>query len=176
MNYSWEAAMKMKRCIILAVLLFFGCDKQKIAQMTPQEQESAKAEIREAVNIIFQNLEKMDVDALFQSYSDSSKFILFTTDASMVDFEGAKNHHRSWFKYLSSLNVTTVKDEFRFLPGNIVICAWLGNFKMTLKSGEQLKVDKFGVTFIFRKINNIWKVIYQHASSSPPVQVKPKKY
>jgi len=44
---------------------------------------------------------------------------------------------------------------------------------MTLKTGEQLKIDMFGVTFVFSKIDNHWKVIYQHSSSLPPAPQKP---
>ena len=137
--------------------------------MAPQEQAPVKTEVKEAVKVIFQSLEKMDVEALFRSYSNSSDFIFFTTDGSMADYQEAKNHHAAWFKSLSSLKVTTIRDDFRFLPGNIVICGWLGKFEMTLGSGEQLKINKFGITFIFRKTDNHWKVIYQHSSALPPV-------
>jgi hypothetical protein len=43
---------------------------------------------------------------------------------------------------------------------------------MTMKTGEKLKIDKFGITFIFTRIDNQWKVIYQHSSALPPVQEK----
>ena len=166
--------MKTNLLITLALFLFFGFAKPEPAQMTPQKQDTAKKEAREVVNVIFQSLEKMDVEALFQSYVNSPDFILFTTDGSMADFEAAKNHNAQWFKSLSSLKVTTVKDEFRFLPGNIVICAWLGKFEMTLKTGGQPKIN-FGITFVFNKINNRWKVIFQHTSALPPAQEKPNK-
>jgi ketosteroid isomerase-like protein len=162
--------MKTITFVMLTLFLFSRCASQESIQMTPQEQETAKKEIREAVRVIFQNLEKMDVEALFQSYSNSSDLIFFTTDGSKTGFQEAKNHHAAWFKSLSSLKVTTNTDDFRFLPGNIIICSWLGKFEMTLGSGEQLKINKFGITFIFRKIDNQWKVIYQHSSALPPVQ------
>ena len=166
--------MKKNLFITLALFFIFGCAKPEAAPMTPQEQETAKKEITQAVNAILQSLEKMDAETLFQSYSNSSDFILFTTDGSMVDYQAAKKHHAAWFKTLSSLKVTTVKDELRFLPGNIVICAWLGNFEMTLKTGGQPKID-FGITFIFNKIDNHWKVIYQQTSALPADQEKPSK-
>ena len=149
---------------------FFGCATHLTAQMTAQEQETAKKEIREIAGKIFQNLEKMDAEALFQSYSNSPDFMFITTDGSIVGWQEAKNHHAAWFNSLSSLQVTTNKDNFRFLPGNIVIYGWAGKFEMTLGSGQQLKNDKFAITFIFSKINNQWKVIHQHSSALPPTQ------
>jgi len=162
--------MKTITFITLALFFFSLCAGQKPSLMTPLDQETAKKEIREAVRVIFQNLEKMDAEALFQSYSNSSDLIFFTTDGSMTGLLEAKNHHAAWFNSLSSLKVTIITDDFRFLPGNIVICSWLGKFEMTLGSGEQLKINKFGITFIFSKIDNQWKVIYQHSSALPPVQ------
>jgi hypothetical protein len=161
--------MKTNLFIIMVLLFFSGFAGQEPVRMTPQEQETTKKEIKDAVVAIFKSLEKMDIDTLFQSYSNSSDFILLTTDGSMVNLNEAKNHHTAWFNSLSSLKVTTIREEFRFLPGNIVICGWLGKFEMTLKSGEQLKINKFGITFIFKKIDNYWKVIYQQSSSLPPV-------
>jgi len=114
----------------------------------------------------------MDAEALYQSYVESPDFIQITTAGEMVDFQTAKNEHANWFMTLSSLKVTPVRETFRFLPGNTVIYSWFGKFEMTTKRGVQLQADKFGITFIFSKKDNQWKVIYQQASSLPPVQIK----
>jgi ketosteroid isomerase-like protein len=155
--------VKTKHLITLVLFFLFGCAKQELLQMSSQQQETAKKEIKNVINQIFQNLDKLDAEALFQSYSDSPDFILFTTDGSMVDYQAAKNHHTVWFKSLSSLKVTSEKDEFRFLPGNIVIYTWTGNFELKLKAGGEPKIN-FGITFVFSNIDNRWKVTYQHTS------------
>jgi ketosteroid isomerase-like protein len=162
--------MKTITFITLSLFFFSVCASPEPVKMSLQEQETAKKEIREVVNVILQNLQKMDAEALFQSYSDASALIFLTTDGSKIGLEEAKNHHSAWFNSLSSLKVTTITDDFRFLPGNNVVCSWIGKFEMTLGSGQQLKIDKFGITFIFSKIDNEWKVIYQHSSALPPTQ------
>jgi ketosteroid isomerase-like protein len=166
--------MKSKLLITLPLFFFFGCARQEPVQMTPQEQETAKKEIREVVNLILQAANKMDVEALLQPYFNSPDFILLNTDGSMVDYQGAKNGTAELFKSLAAVEFTTVREEFRFLPNNIVIFAWLGKCEMTLKTGEHSKIDAYGVTFVFRKIDNQWKIIYSHESASPAAQEKPK--
>jgi len=160
----------MKTIFFITMVLFFfpGYSNPVPILLTPQDQDTTKKEIREAVKLICQSLEKMDVEALFQSFSDSSDF--FTTDGSMINLQAFKNHNDAWFNSLSDLKVTTISEYYRFLPGNTVICGWTGKFEMTLKSGEQLKINKFGITYIFRKIDNKWKVIHQHSSALPPSQ------
>lgn len=164
--------MKISLIIILALFLFVGCTKQKPIPMTQQEQENTKKEIKDAVNLITQGLEKLNAENAFQTYLNTSDFILFTVYGTMADYQEAKNEHVAWFKTLASIKVTTLKEEFRFLPDNIVIYPWLCKFEITLKTGEQLAVN-FGVTMIFRKIDNQWKVVYQQTSQVPQVQEKP---
>jgi hypothetical protein len=162
--------MKRKIITAIALILMIACAKPQNASMPVQEQEAAKKEISGAVDVIFQDLEKMDVEALGQSYSDTLGFLLITTDGTMADLGMARNGHAAWFKSLSALDVTTSREEFRFLPGGDVICSWLGKFDMTARSGGKLLIDRFGITFIFRKIDGQWKVIYQQSSSLPPVR------
>ena len=164
--------MKTNFLTMLLIFLFWGCANRLTAQMTSQEQETTKKEITEAVGTIFTNLQKMDAEALYQSYAEFPDFLQITTAGEMADFQTAKNEHANWFMTLSSLKVTRVSEAFRFLPGNTVIYYWFGKFEMTTKKGVQVKMDKFGTTFIFSKKGNQWKVIFQQASSLPPVPVQ----
>jgi hypothetical protein len=171
-NCSPEAIMRMLIFVMLTIFIMFACAQPQPAPMTPQEQGVAKKGLTEAVNAIIQGLEKMDAEVLFQSYSNSPDFILFTTDGSMADYQLAKSHNAAWFKSLSLLKVTTVKEEFRFLPGNDVVCAWRATFAMILKTGRELKMD-FAITFVFNKSENRWKVVYQQTSAIQPAPEKP---
>ena len=164
--------MKTNYLALWLIIFSFGCSLQLSAQMTAQKQEKAKKEIAEIVGTIFMNLQNMDAEALYQSYAESPDFIQITTAGEMADFQTAKKEHANWFMTLSFLKVTRVSEAFRFLPGNKVIYYWFGKFEMTTKQGMQLKMDKFGTTFIFSKKGNQWKVIFQQASSLPPVPVK----
>jgi ketosteroid isomerase-like protein len=157
---------------VLFIVFLLGSATPLTAQMTSQEQETVKKEITEAVGTIFTNLQNLDAEALYQSYAESTDFIQITTAGEMADFQTAKHEHANWFMTLSSLKVMRVSEAFRFLPGNTVIYYWFGKFEMTTKNGVQLKMDKFGTTFIFSKKGNQWKVILQQASSLPPVPVK----
>ena len=166
--------MKPSFFLPFALFLFVVCAKASAAPMIPQGEESAKKEVKGAVNAIIQGLEKLDAEALFQSYSDSPGFILFTTDGTTADYRAAKNHHVLWFKSLSSLRVTSVSDEIRFLSDDVAVCAWRATFAMTLKTGGEPKVD-FAITFVFKKIDNHWKVVYQQTAALPPAPERPGK-
>ncbi len=158
----------MKPTLVMGLALFMlvGCGRQEPPQMTPQEQDVAKKEITQVLDQQLQAASKLDAEALLQSYANSPDFILLTTAGSMVDYQGTKNGTAEMYKSLAALKFTTTKNEFRFLPGNIVICAWLGKCDVTFKTGEQATIDSYAITFVFKKLDNQWKIIYSHESAS----------
>jgi len=161
--------MKINLFLTLAFFLLSGFVSPKSVPTTSKDQESVKKEISEAVKVIFRNLEGMDAEALSHSYADSPSFAFVTTDGSVVGLAESTKHHAAWFNTLSSLKVTPASENFVFLTDNTVICTWQGKFEMTMKTGMKVKINKFGITFIFSKTDNSWKVIYQHSSALPPV-------
>jgi ketosteroid isomerase-like protein len=165
--------MKPTLILGLALLVLFGCGGQEPLQMTPQEQDLAKEEINKILNQQLEAASKLDAEALLQSYADSPDFILLSTTGAMVDYQGTKNGTAEIYKSLSALKFTTIKTEFRFLPGNIVICAWLGKCDAAFKTGERAMIDSYAITFVFKKLDNQWKIIYAHESASSPVEETP---
>ena len=163
--------MKTNYLTLWLIILSFGFSLQLTAQMSAQKQEKTKKEITEVVETIFSDLQNMDAGVLYQSYAESADFMQITTAGEMADFQTAKKEHANWFSTLSSLKVTRTSEAFRFLPGNTVMYYWFGKFEMTTKQGVKVKMDKFGTTFIFNMKGNQWKVIFQQASSLPPVPV-----
>jgi len=162
--------MKSALLILLVVFFFSGCSRQEPVQMTVQEQDVAKKEIRGVADQILQSLNTMDVETLLQPYWDSPDFVLVSTDGSMGNYQTAKNGTVEMFKLLASLKYTTVRDEFKFLPGNTVIYAWSGKSEFAFKTGEQARIDTYTITFVFRRMDNSWKIVYAHESASPPVE------
>jgi hypothetical protein len=160
--------MKSTLLVVLAMFLLFGCGKQQPDQMTPQEQDVAKKEISEVLDHQLQSASKLDADALLQSYWNSPDFILLTTSGSMVDYQATKNGTAEMYKTLNALKFTTIKNEFRFLPGNVVICAWLGKCEFTFKTEERATIGSYAITFVFQKLDNQWKIVYSHESASAP--------
>jgi len=158
----------MKPTLVMGLALFMlcGCGRQEPPQMTPQEQDVAKKEITQVLDQLLQAASTLNAEALMQSYANSPDFILLTTAGAMVDYQGTKNGTAEMYKSLTALKFTPIKNEFRFLPGNVVICAWLGKCDGTFKTGEQATIDPYAITFVFRKLDNHWKIIYSHESAS----------
>ena len=166
--------MKSICAAFLASLFFFGGAMSQPLQKDQQEQQTTKDEIVSAVNTIFGRLETLNADTLFELYSNSPTFVLFTTEGSVADYQAAKRHHTAWFRQLSALKVSTAGKEVEVLSGDVAVCAWHGTFDMTFKSGGRSQVD-FGITFLFTKHDKRWKVGYQQTAQLPPTQQSTSK-
>jgi hypothetical protein len=155
--------------IFLASLFVFGGAMSQPIEKHQREQQTTKDEIVSAVDTIFRRLETLNADALFELYSNSPTFMLFTTEGSMADYQAAKRHHIAWFKQLSALRVSTAGKQAAVLSDDVAVCAWHGTFDMTFNSGSRTQVE-FGITFLFTKRDKHWKVGYQQTAQLPPTQ------
>lgn len=143
--------------------------------MSPQEKETVKKELAGIVEGIVRGCDQLDIQEVLKSYSDSRDFVAVNTDGSVVDYEGFKDINTELFTALTSFKFTTTKEDFRFLTDSLVLCTWIGNSEIVLKSGEHLKIPAFVTTFLFSKVNNEWKIMYSHQSASPSIEEKPEK-
>jgi hypothetical protein len=73
------------------------------------------------------------------------------------------------------MSFTTVKEDFKFLSKDLIMCTWTGNNEFELKTGEKMKIDPYVGSMLFSKKDNEWKIIYAHESSAQPVKVESKK-
>ncbi len=160
--------MKSILFIFAVLILCSGFSGQEPLSVISQDDETVKKEVREVAVTLFGNLEKRDANALFSLYSDVSGFVFIMTDGNMVSLQQFKDHNIAWFGMLSALKVTTIRDEIRLLCNNQVLYSWMGSMEMTLGNGQQVTLNKFGITFIFSKIDNAWKVVHQQSSALPP--------
>jgi ketosteroid isomerase-like protein len=73
-----------------------------------------------------------------------------------------------FYNSVKGQEVTTIQETFNVIDRNLVIVGWTGNIDAFFKNGDIMKLKDYAVTFIFKKIDNKWKVIHSHESSLPP--------
>jgi hypothetical protein len=79
------------------------------------------------------------------------------------------------FKSVKSMSFTTVKEDFKFLSKDLIMCTWIGNNEFELMTGEKMKIEPYVGSMLFCKKDNEWKIIYAHESSAQPVKVESEK-
>lgn len=167
----------MKANVVIAVLLFvaFGCTPQHGDQLTQQQTDQIKSEIRTVVDSIIATAERLDIGKTIQYYWDSPDYLQYNPDGSKTDIQGVKKS-LAWFADSVSLfRLTTVRDEFPVVTKDLVLYVWVGNDDITLKSGDTIKYDPDVETLVFRKFDDKWKLVYFHESATMTTQKAGKR-
>ena len=168
----------MKAIIFVAALLvlFVGCaPQQQSDQLTQQQKDQIKKDVKAVVDSMVAKDEKLDADGVMARYWDSPDFVSFGPDGSRSDYQAAKKGLADMFSASASLKIFTIREDFIVLSKDIVICAFLAKSEVVLKSGDKMVFDPDAVTLVFQKIAAQWKVIYQHESATIMTQKAGKK-
>lgn len=167
----------MKANIFVAAMLLFclGCTSQQSDQLSQQQMDQIKKDVKVAVDSIIAKFERLDADGAMQYYWDSPDFVAFNADGSRSDFQASKKASIDFVNSATAVKITTIREDFTVMTKDIVICAWVGKEDVTLKSGDRATYDPFGVTLVYKNIGGQWKVIYSHESGTVVTQKAGKK-
>ena len=167
----------MKRHILVWALLFFsfGCTSQQSGQLTQQEMDQIKKDVKLVLDAIIDKFHKLDAEGAMQHYWNSPEFIAFGADGSRSDYQTDKNVAIENVKMATSMEFSTVRADFTVLAKDLVLCAWLGKGIIRLKSGDKNVFDPYAVTFVFKLIDGQWKVIHYHDSGTYKTENAGKK-
>jgi ketosteroid isomerase-like protein len=155
----------MKRNTFVAALLLFivGCTPQQSDQLTQQQKDQIKKEVKAAADSMMAKFERFDADGSIEYYWDSPDFTKLNVDGSQNDFQTQKKSMNN-VKWLTAVKVPTVSEKITVVTKDVAICVREAKLEMSLKSGDRLTCDPFAYTLVFKNIGGQWKVILSHES------------
>jgi len=168
--------------ILCSSVLLFSCktndNKNEVDTQTTElsatEKEVAKKEISGRINEIIKGVKELNAEAALKPYSNDPDFKIVSPDGSETDFKKMMKVQTESLHSVKSMSFTTIKEDFKFLSKNLIMCTWTGKNEFELKSGEKMKIDPYVGSMLFSKKDNEWKIIYAHESSAQPVKVESK--
>lgn len=135
-------------------------------------------QILDEVKLFARNLthysETAQLDIFLACYADTPDFIAISSDAVIRNHSDLKKICEDYYGTLQEQKLTTVFAKFHILNEITVLHCWSGNIDAYFKNGDTWKMQKYTVTYIFKKISGVWKIIYSHESSLPPEIIKSK--
>ena len=164
----------MKATIFVAALLLFwcGCTLQQPNQLTQQQQDQIKSEVKATCDSIVVRWERLDAEGSLQCYSPE---LVVVNDSARTDFATYK---KGWVEYTPSLAATkwtTIRVDVIALTADLALCTGVWKSEDYLKSGDKETYNPIAYTLLFKKVAGQWKVTYSHASGVPVVQKAAKK-
>jgi hypothetical protein len=125
-------------------------------------------EVKKAVEAIKRYTAHPRLDELLQCYSDSKDFLAFSSDGKVRNHEEFRKICTEYYETVLNQQIETRMEFFNVLAPELVIYSWSGDINAIFMNGNIMKLKNYGVTFVFRKSDNEWKIIHSHESSLPP--------
>jgi hypothetical protein len=139
--------------------------------LSNQEKELITGEIKAAVQSLIRGCETLDMDLAFEVFEDSPEFLMMGTDGSLCDYDTYVKNNVEYLVACSSFKLTTFNEEIRILNCETAVFSWTYQAEATLLNGDKDIVENAGASFIFNKVDDKWKVVYYHESSTPPARI-----
>lgn len=167
----------MKRNIIVAALLLFivGCTPQQSDQLTQQQKDQIKSEVKAVCDSLWAKWTRLDGEATIQYFRDSPEFVAFNADGSRSEFQAFKQMTLDGASSAAAFKLAPARIDFYVLAKDAVIYSWFGKSEFAMKSGDKITYDPDAGTFVFKKVGGQWKIIYIHESATITTQKAGKK-
>lgn len=146
------------RLIILAVLFVcFSCGTNN-KPMSDAQKEKIKEEIKEVVDAFIKGIEEANADMVMESFLDSPDFVDITNGMafSYKEIMAMKPN----FDAILNQKCTRVNEKYTFLDKSTVLYIAETKWSTNYKDGHSSITDPQAFLFVFKKIDNGWKVIH----------------
>jgi len=154
--------------------ILLSCSHQNPEKMTEMKSAAIINDVKRFFDTMTVYSENAHLQAFLNCYDDSPDFLAFSSDGIMRNYDELKKICSVYYTDLKHQSIRTIHEKFRVLDTNLVIVGWNGNIIAAFKNGDTMKMNNYSITYLFKKINNNWKVIHSHESSLPPEIIKKK--
>ena len=158
----------MKQLIIISIsfLLSIGFTEQSKGQTLSKRQTEL---IKNQVDSIFQEMlvfaEKLDFDELSSGVDDTHGAGFITNGKYYSEYSSLIEDVKLNAQGISQQDISIKEKKITVLSKDIVLMTASGVAKANLNDGRELATD-FHWSFVYEKIDNKWKVIYSHQSTT----------
>jgi ketosteroid isomerase-like protein len=165
----------MKANIFLVTLLLIilgGCTSPQSDQLTQQEKEQIKNEIKSVSDSIFEKTKRLDTTVIAQYYSPH---LVVVRDTLLFNYQAWNKGWADYMNYIATFNWTPIHWECIIIAKDLAISSLVGKMEYTLKSGDKNTIDPIGYAYVWKKIDGQWKIIYENYSGVHVTQTADNK-
>lgn len=152
---------------IAALLLFIlGCTQKQSDQLTQQEKDQIKKEVKEASEPLLSGWAALDADKALQVYSPE---MVACMDSLLIDYQTYAKGWKGFTESTASIKITTIKEDYIILTKDFAISTGVYKVEMLLKSGNKITYNPIRYTDVMKKVDGQWKAIFEQSSGIPVV-------
>jgi hypothetical protein len=150
--------MKTKLFILVALIVCFSCGTNN-KPVSDVQKEKIKSEVKEVVNTIIKGCEEANYEMVIESYFDSPDFV-FIYNGTALSYKEIEDITKTQFNTFLNQKITIINEKCAILDNSTVLYTVNDKCLMNYKDGHSSLADPETMLFMFKKINNRWRVIY----------------
>lgn len=163
--------MKTKLIFLVMLIVCFSCGTSN-KPLSDAQKEKIIAEVKEQVSTFFKGCEEVNLDICMKPMNDSPDF-LYINNGYAFSYKACVDVFKPVFDTFLNQKITILDEKYSFPDNSTVLytnhCTSLTNYK----DGHAVLQDPTVMLFIFKKIDNAWKVIYgveSHIDKAVPAE------
>jgi hypothetical protein len=150
--------MKTRFILLVLLIVCISCGTNN-KPVSDAQKEKIQGEVKEVVNTIFKGAEEANFEMATEPWLDSPDFVLINNGMTL-SYKEVVDAFKPLFGTLLNQKVTIVDEEYAVLDKSTVLYTTNCKSLMNFKDGHSTLADPEVMQFMFKKINNRWKVIY----------------
>jgi hypothetical protein len=154
----------MKRVVLMMITSLWICSSVYSQGLTQNQKEKIAAEIALDFEKNIKASESFDAKGLTDCVNDTLKAGFINNGIFMNSFDEVMKGYQEGIKGVKSLKYSISNKKITVLADNAALLTVSGNVSLALEDGRTIKGD-FAWTFVYSKVNNIWKIIHTHMST-----------
>jgi ketosteroid isomerase-like protein len=162
--------------LLISTAILFSCTQKSNGIPGVDENRKIQQEIKPLIAQIYEAAARLDTTKLYDVFSFAGDdFVYIETTGAFYDKTAYKQMVRHWYGMITSEIIEKGLEKYVYVSGNNVVWSYSGALTLIYKNGERVKYEPFGMTFIFKKINNKWKAVFLQESTQEPAQADTTK-
>jgi len=159
--------MKVKLLIPLLVLLA-ACTSEK--PMTDEQKAAVKEEGSAVVQEFYDANKKIDADKMFDLMENNPDFE-YILSGDILSFDQMKEMAAQYGPYFDRQTFLTKFEKYVVISPSCFIYIWQGDNGAYMKSGDSTIIYDYLMTYVFRKEEGKWKILYGQETAKAPLPV-----
>ncbi len=159
--------MRLK-LLIPFLLLLAACTTNK--PMTDEQKAAVKEEGSVVVKEFFDAMSTMNVDKIKGTLENSDDFV-FIVAGEVLTWDNMMEMASEYTPYVENQTFDTKFEKYVIVSPTCFIYTWHGRNGAKMKSGEEMMMEDYLLTYCFRKHEDGWKLFIGHESEKAPLPI-----
>ena len=168
--------MKVLILFLIASMLF-SCTQKSNSTLSEEQKKQIQNEIQTVIAQIHEAAANVDTTKLYEVFSFADNdFTYVETSGAFYDKTAYKNMVRQFYAPLKSEMIAKGTEKYTYLGAADVLWSYSGALVATYKNGQEVRYEPFGMSMLFRKAGDKWKVVFLQESTQEHPQTDSTKY